>query len=338
MAGPRPRHPRHADSGDPLTLAVVNLDTFAQLTADGLFRGAAFGLLGVAFALILGVTGRFHFAFGAFFTLSAYMAFTFKDRGVVPPVVDVTLPFWPAALLGVLVVTATAVGVERFAYQPLARRAGANAMLAIFVASLGIGIALENLIRLLWSSSSQPYFGPSQERWELWGMTFLNFDVYQLVLYTALAVLLAAVLRFTPLGRMVRATRSNPDLAHTIGINAKHVYMIVFAIGSFLAGVVGVWRGLQFAVEPAMGTRPVIYAIVVAFLAGTSSSPIRIFLTGIAVALLEQWASMWLSVRWTQTSVFVLLVGYLAVLSFRQSAISARFRFPGVRRLSTPEA
>jgi branched-chain amino acid transport system permease protein len=314
-----------------VSLAVVNLETFAQLTANGLFRGSAFGLLGVAFALILGVTGRFHFAFGALFTLSAYMAFTFKDRGLVAPLIDVTVPFWPAALLGILVVTALGVGIERFAYQPLARRAGATALLAIFVASLGIGIAIENLIRLLWSSSSQPYFGPRQKSWKLWEVTFLNFDVYQLVLYAALAVALAAVLRFTPLGRMVRATRSNPDLANTIGINARHVYMIVFAIGTFLAGVVAVWTGLQFAVEPAMGTRPVIYAIVVAFLAGTASSPIRVFLTGILVALLEQWASMWLSVRWTQTSVFVLLVAYLAVLSFRQSAFSARLRRPSVR-------
>lgn len=308
------------------TIAAVDLETFKQLTANGLFRGSAFGLLGVAFAIILGVTGRFHFALGALYTLSAYLAFTFLNRGLVPPFIEVTLPFWPAAILGVLVVTAIGVGMERYAYQPLARYAGTNALLAIFVAALGLGIAIENLISLLWSSSSQPYFGPSQERWELFGVTFLNFDIYQLVLYSTLVLILAAVLRFTPLGRMVRATRSNPDLALTIGIDSKLVYMIVFGIGTFLAGVVAVWQGLQFAVEPAMGTRPVIYAIVVAFLAGTARSPIRVFLTGILIALIEQWASMWLSVRWTQTSVFVLLVGYLTWLSIKESAFASKLR------------
>ncbi len=309
-------------------LAVVNFETFSQLTANGIFRGSAYGILGVGLAMILGVTGRFHFAYGAFYTLAAYMAYTFLDRGLFPPFIDVTLPFWIAAIAGILVVTALGCLLERALYQPLARMAGDNALLAIFVASLGIGIALENLIRLLWSSSSQPYFGPSQERWTLGDVTFLNFDVYQLITYTALAVGLAALLRYTPLGRMVRATRSNPDLARTIGINSSHVYIIVFGIGTFLAGVAAVWNGLQFAVEPGMGTRPVIFGFVVAFLAGTASSPIRVFLTGIGVALIEQWSSMWLSVRWTQTAVFVLLVGYLSWMSFKQSGTYTKLRMP----------
>ena len=309
-------------------LAVVNLETFLQLTANGIFRGALYGILGVGLAMILGVTGRFHFAYGAFYTLAAYMAFTFKDRGLLPPLIEVTLPFWIAAIAGILVVTALGCLVERALYQPLARLAGDNALLAIFVASLGLGIALENLIRLLWSSSSQPYFGPSQERWSIGDITFLNFDVYQLITYVVLTLALAAVLRYTPLGRMVRATRSNPDLARTIGINSGRVYVIAFGIGTFLAGVAAVWTGLQFAVEPGMGTRPVIYAFVVAFLAGTASSPIRVFLTGIGVALVEQWSSMWLSVRWTQTAVFVLLVAYLGWLSFKQSGTYTKLRMP----------
>jgi branched-subunit amino acid ABC-type transport system permease component len=315
----------------PLHLAVVNFETFTQLTANGIFRGSAYGMLGVGLAIILGVTGRFHFAYGAFYTLAAYMAFTFKDRGLLPPFIEVTLPFWIAALAGILVVTALGALVERALYQPLAKRAGDNALLAVFVASLGLGIALENLIRLLWSSSSQPYFGPSQERWSIGDVTFLNFDVYQLITYVALTLGLAALLRFTPLGRMVRATRSNPDLARTIGINSGRVYVIAFAIGTFLAGVVAVWSGLQFAVEPGMGTRPVIFGFVVAFLGGTASSPIRIFLTGIAVALIEQWSSMWLSVRWTQTAVFVLLVLYLSWLSFKQSGTYTKLRLPNIR-------
>lgn len=321
-----------------MLLAAVNLETFAQLTANGIFRGAGIGLLGVGFALILGVSGRFHFAYGALFTLTAYLAFTFADRGLLPPALEATLPFWPAALVGIIVVTALGTAVERVVYQPLARYAGANALLAIFVAALGLGIALENLIRLLWGSASQPYFGPTRETWSIWEVTFINFDVYQLVLYTALALALAALLRFTPLGRMVRATRSNPDLAETIGINARQVYLIVFAIGTFLAGVVAVWTGLQFAVEPAMGARPVIYAFVVAFLAGTASSPIKVFLTGILLVILEQWSSMFVSVRWTQTVVFVVLVGYLAWLSFRESALYTRLRTPSVGRTKPARA
>ena len=60
---------------------TIGREIFAQLTANGLFRGCSYGLLGAGFALILGVTGRFHFAYGFTYTLAAYLAFNFHARG-----------------------------------------------------------------------------------------------------------------------------------------------------------------------------------------------------------------------------------------------------------------
>jgi branched-chain amino acid transport system permease protein len=303
-----------------VVLAVVTIRVFEQLTANGIFRGAAYGLLGVGFALILGVTGRFHFAYSLTYTFAAYMAFTFHDR--------VNVEFWLAAVLGVLVATALGVGIERVVYRPLVARAGATALLAVFVASLGIGIAGVNLIDLAWSSRSMNYVGPKRKGISLLSghIHFLNFDIYQTVTAIVLVVVLAGLLRFTSLGRQIKATRVNPDLATIIGINANTVYLICFAFGTFFAGAAAFWYGLQFTVNPDMGQRPVIYAFVVAFLAGTASGPIRVFLTGVLVALLEQWASMFISARWTQTAVFVVLAIYLTWKSFASSTWYARLR------------
>jgi branched-subunit amino acid ABC-type transport system permease component len=294
-----------------LIFAVFDAETVAQLTANGLFAGAAYGVLGVGFALILGVTGRFHFAYAFTYTLAAYMVYTFKDR--------VGMPFWIAVILGIVLVAVGGTSIERFVYRPLATRAGETALLAIFVASLGIAIAGENLIRLLWSSSSQNLFGPDQVVYSIWEVNFLNFDVWQSVSGAALVVVLTLLLRYTSLGRSIKATRANPELAQTIGIDAKQIYLVCFFIGTLLCGVAAFWYGLQFTIDPAMGFKPVIFAFVVAFLAGTASSPIRIFLTGIVVSLLEQYASIWLSTRWTQTAVFVVLVAYLTWLSLRST-------------------
>ena len=57
----------------------------------------------------------------------------------------------------------------------------------------------------------------------------------------------------------------------------------------------------------------------------------RVHTTDDVVALIEQYSSIWLSVRWTQTAVFVVLVGYLTVLAVRSSAFTARFRRPIMR-------
>jgi branched-subunit amino acid ABC-type transport system permease component len=300
--------------------AGFDATTIAQLTANGIFRGAAYGLLGVGFALILGVTGRFHFAYSFTYTLAAYLAFTLRFRGP-------KLPFWIASLVGVLLAAAVGVLIERYVYRPLAQRAGATALLAVFVAALGIGIAGQNLIALFWGQDTKAFFGPEKKAWSIGSTRFENFDVWQTVSALALVLILTALLRYTGLGRAIKATRVNPELATIIGINSGVIYLVCFAIGTFFAGVVAFWYGLQFTVAPNMGERPVIFAFVVAFLAGTARSPIRVFFTGIGVALIEQLSSIWLSVRWTQTAVFVILVGYLVSLSLRGKKLADVFPF-----------
>jgi branched-subunit amino acid ABC-type transport system permease component len=301
-------------------MLALTFETFRQLTVDGFFRGCSYGLLGVGFALILGVTGRFHFAYGFTYTLAAYLAFTFAFR--------VNWPFWPSAVVGVLLAAVLGAAIEAGVYRPLARNAGPTALLAVFVAALGIGIAGENLIRLLWGANTQAFFGPTKVGHELWDAIFINFDVWQAGSAIAITLLLAAMLRYTALGRRIKATRVNPDLARTIGIDADRTYVIVFFLGTICAGVAAFWYALKYTVDPGMGSLPVTYAFVVAFLGGTTRSPIRVFLTGIAVALIEQYASIWLSVRYTQTAVFVVLVGYLTYLAIKQSTWFSRIGRP----------
>lgn len=300
-------------------MLAVTFQTVRQLTVDGFFRGCTYGLLGAGFALILGVTGRFHFAYGFTYVLAVYLAFTFTFRGP-------ELNFWLAAALGVLLTCAVGGGIERVVYRPLARNAGATALLAVFVAALGLGIAGENIIRLLWGSNTQAYYGPKKEAYHLWETVFLNYDVWQAVTGFAIVIAMTLMLKFTPLGRRIKATRVNPDLAKTIGIDADRVYVICFVIGTFCAAVSSIWYGLKYTVDPGMGFSPVIYSFVVAFLAGTTSSPIRVFIVGILIALLEQYSSIWLSARFTQTAVFVVLVLYLAFLAIRGSAVWAKLR------------
>lgn len=302
-------------------IATITLQQFIQLSANGIINGAAYGLLGVGFALILGVTGRFHFAFSFTYTLAAYVIYTLHNRGA-------HLNLWVALALGLGLITALGVGIERYVYQPLASRAGATALLAVFVAALGIGIAGENLIRLFWGSSSQSLTGLAQKPIRLFNdrAIFLNFDVYQVLSAACLVLILAGLLRFTPLGRAIKATRGNPEMAQIIGINSRVIYMVCFGIGTLFSGVAAFWYGIKFSLIPDMGLRPVIFAFVVAFLAGTARSPIRVFLVGIAVSLIEQWSSMVMSVRWTQTAVFVILVVYLISLSVDPKAWLARAR------------
>ncbi len=155
---------------------------------------------------------------------------------------------------------------------------------------------------------------------------FRWLDVWQVLSAVALVLGLAALLRFTPLGRAVRATRGNPEMARIIGIDPNQIYVVVFALATVMCGVAAFWFGVKYSVQPDMGFKPVVFAFVVAFLAGSASSPIRVFVTGIIIGLIEQWSTIWLDVRWNQLVVFLVLLLYLISLSLDPRRIIARIR------------
>ncbi|MFT3853290.1 MAG: branched-chain amino acid ABC transporter permease [Ilumatobacteraceae bacterium] len=289
----------------------MTFDTARQLFASGIVNGASYGLVGVAFALILGVTGRFHYAFGMLYTLTAYLVFTFFAR--------VELPFLLSVVIGIALVTVLGVLIERWIYRPLAARAGGSALLAIFVASLGLGIGGSNFIQIFWGAQTHAMLGISIDPVTILGATVINIDVYAVIASVVLVAALASVLKFTGLGRSIKATRSNPDMALFIGVDPGRIYLTVFAIATAFGGVAAVFSGLKYSVEPTMGFRPVVLAFVVAFLGGTASSPVRVFITGVVIGLIETISSIWLSVRWTQLVVFVILVAYLTWMAFKGS-------------------
>jgi len=290
-----------------MTFLGIDLQQAAQLAVNGIINGSAYGLLGIAFGLILSVTGRFHFAFAIAYTLTAYVAtVTASDLGV---------PLGVALLLGLLAGAIAGMLAEAAVYRPLAAKSGPNALLVIFVASLGLTIAGENAIRLEWGTESRPLDGFPVHGLSVGSVTFTTLDVAAVATTVALVAALTALLRYAPLGRMIRAVRANPEMARAVGIETHRVYLIVFAIGSLLGGVAAVFFAMKYAAVPDMGTRPVFYALVVAFLAGSGSRPVVTALTGVGVGLVESLSGLWLSVQWASLVVFALLFIYLSYRS-----------------------
>jgi len=282
-----------------------------QLSLDGAIRGLLYAALGAGLALVIGVTTRFHFAYALTYTVAPYAAYwAFDSLGV---------PFWPALGLGLLAAVVLSVVLEAGIYAPVAARAGDRAMLAVLVTSIGISTAGVALLQLLMGTGSLPFYDPSATPTyhQLGDVLTSDFALYEAATALALVVGLALLLARTGLGRSIKAVRSNPVLAGTLGISIRRVNLACFAVAGLISGACALWYGLINTVSPTMGDSIVIYGFVVAFLAGTRSSPLRALPVGLAVGLLEQYASIWLSLQWTQTTVFVVLAVYLAVLAGR---------------------
>jgi branched-subunit amino acid ABC-type transport system permease component len=294
---------------------------FLQLTADGAIAGTAYALLGVAFGIILSVTRRFHFAFTVTYTISAYIA-SVASLGW-------GLPFWLAMVVGACVGGVIGILCEVLVYRPLAPRAGANVLLGIFVASLGLSIAGENIIGLIWiDTASRAIGGFTNRGLGFGGVTISTLSITMMITSWLLILALALVLRLTKLGRMIRAVRANPEMSLVVGVDAKTIFLVVFAIGSFLGGIAAVFQATETAATPDMGFDPLFYAFTVAFLAGLSAEPVAIGLVGLGIGLVESWSNLFMDESWTQLVVFGILFVYIALRPVQLRGLLQRIPTP----------
>jgi branched-chain amino acid transport system permease protein len=303
-------------------LGIDSVREFGQSIVNGVINGSAYGLLGISWGLIYGVARRFHFALAFTYALAAFIASVVADRS--------GLPLVPAILVGLAVSVLCGVLIE-LGYQELAGRIGAAALLPIFVISLGITIAGVNALELIWGAETQTLTGFSISNISIGTVTLTSLELSLVILGFVFAAATGALVAWTPFGRQMKAVRSNPEMAMAVGINPNRIYLFVFAIGSFLAGVAAIYDGTRFAVSADMGEQPLFYALVVSFLVGSARTPLLVWASGIFVGLVESVSTLWLSTHYSSVVVFGLL---LLFVSWRSLQVGlARYLQPLIERL-----
>ena len=291
----------------------MTLAGFLQQLIIGIDKGTTYALLGVGFALIIGVSGRFHIAYAVSYTLAAFVASWATTLW--------NLPFWPGVILGALAAAALGVANEKFVYYPLSRialRNGGNALLLIFVASLGISITGRNLIQVVATARAAASIGGFDNEALNLGpltqyMTLTSLQLTNFIVAWVLIGILSFVMARTTLGRMIRAVRANWEMSLCVGVSPQFIYMVVFAIGSALGGVAAVMTATGTSAKPDMGLVPMFYALVVAFVAGLGTPPLTVGLIGLALGLVESLSALFLPTQWTSVVVFAILLVYVAM-------------------------
>jgi branched-subunit amino acid ABC-type transport system permease component len=303
-------------------LGIDSVREVGQALVNGVINGSAYALLGIAWGLIYGVVRRFHFALAFTYALAAFIASVVHDQSGFALV--------PAILVGLTVSVLAGVLIE-LGYQDLARKIGVAALLPIFVISLGITIAGTNALQLIWGLGTRTLTGFSISNITIGSVTLTSLELSLVILALVFAAATAALVAWTPFGRQMKAVRSNPEMAIAVGINPNRIYLYVFAIASFLAGVAAIYDGTRFAVSPDMGQQPLFYALVVSFLVGSARTPLLIWASGIFVGVVESVSTLWLSTHYSTVVVFGLL---LLFVSWRSVQVGlARYVQPLVDRL-----
>lgn len=270
-----------------------------QLLFSGLAIGCIYGLVGLGFIQVYNAVGLTNFAQGEFVMLGAYL--------FVSAVVIWKAPFWVGFLF--LLVGMAVIGFlfTRGVYKPT-YKAGRFAFL---LASVGLSIALQDLVVLIWGPV--PLYMPrlvSESSFNI-GNVFIN-PQHIIIIGSTILLLIIQYLIFqkTPLGKMMRATAQDQFAATLSGIKVPLMIIFTFVNSSILAGIAGFLVGPVFSVTPSMGASAMLKGFVGCTIGGWGSIPGAV-LGGILVGIIEIFSSFYISSAYKDAIVFLVLILFL---------------------------
>ncbi|MBO3088751.1 urea ABC transporter permease subunit UrtB [Cellulomonas dongxiuzhuiae] len=287
---------------------------FSQLFA-GLSLGSVLLLAALGLALTFGQMGVINMAHGEFMMAGAYTAFVLQafipDAGV-SLLVALPVGFVVGGLLGLLLEVTL---ISRMYRRPL------DTLLVTF----GVALVLQQLARDVFGAPNVDVRAPA---WLSGAVPFLGMNLpktrlFILGLAIACVVVLALVLKMTSLGRRIRATVQNRDLAETSGVSTRATDRLTFFVGSGVAGVAGVALTLLGSIGPTLGTNYIVDAFLVVVVGGIGQlkgAVIAAFSLGILQATFEYSTTASLA----KVLLFVVIVAFLQVRP--QGLVSVRTR------------
>jgi len=227
-----------------------------QILVNSLIRGAELGLLAFGLTMVYGILRFANFAHVEFAVVGAYLAFFF----------NVTLGWniFLAAALAALLTGLIGVGLDRAIFRRL-RGAGP---VTLMVTSFGLAIALRNLVRAIWGPAPQNYALGLQRPFMVLGARITPLQVTIIATAVIFMVAFHLLLHKTKLGKAMRATSDDPELAQASGIDTEGVIRWVWFIGTAFAAVGGVLIGLETQLIPHMGFVIIIPVFCAAILGG----------------------------------------------------------------------
>ena len=236
----------------------------ADLALDGLSLASIYFLAAIGLAITFGVMGVINMAHGEFITMGAYTGY----------VVQQYIPNYTASILiavpfAFAVTFGAGVAMERLVIRHLYKRP-----LETLLATFGISIALQQILKNVFGTQARPLTSPA---W-LDGAWSLN-DVVS-ISYIRIAIFVLALLfltfflwlmKRTRLGLEVRAVTQNPTMAASMGINPDRINMLTFGIGSGIAGIAGVAIGLFAKVTSELGTDYIVQSFMTVVVGGVGN-------------------------------------------------------------------
>ena len=260
----------------------------------GVALGAIYALLAVGLSLIFGMLTVVNFAHGAFFMVGAFLGIYFQT---------LTGSFALSLVITPLVVGSVGMLAERFLVRPLYGRGIDYPLLLTF----GLSYVLIELMRVLFGIEGLPSSTPAMLRGSV-DLGIGRFPLYRLVLIGATAAVVLGLwlmIEKTRFGLIIRAGSRDPEIVRVLGVDVARVWLLVFGLGTAIAGLSGVLAAPTRAVNPEMGITVLAESFVVTVVGGMGSL-MGAVVAGLLVGVVFSMTSL-LAPEFAELSIFVLM-------------------------------
>ncbi len=289
------------------------LSVALQQGINGIVFGSLYVLVALGLTLIYGVLVQINFAHADIVTIGAFAAYFFCFALGGDYLLSIGVALAIGAALGFLVNAAV--------FAPLRER---GSELLPLIATIGVSILLQNAMLLVFGPIPYAFDSPySNKVIRFWGGTFVTWQNLIIVTVSALTIgLLYAFMKFTFLGKALRAVAQDRETAGLMGINPNQLIMLTFVIASALAGMAGAMLGPILVLTPFAGTSVIVKAFAIVIIGGFGNVEGTIS-AGLLVGMIESFTTQFVNPGLIDIVVFTLL---LLMLALRPTGLIAEKR------------
>lgn len=294
------------------------MEYFLELFLGGLTRGSIYALIALGYTMVYGIIELINFAHGEIYMIGAFTALIIASvLGMLglPQVAILII----AAVVAVIYSACYGYTVEKIAYKPL-RKAS---RLSPLISAIGMSIFLQNYVIIAQTADFLPFPAliPEFEFWAPYAHIISSAQVFIIITTALVMVLLTLLIKFTRMGKAMRATAQDRDMAMLVGVNVNQVISVTFVIGSSLAAIGGVLISSHIGqINFFIGFIAGIKAFTAAVLGGIGSIPGAV-LGAMVLGWTEAFATGYVSSDYEDVFAFGLLV---LILIFRPAGLLGR--------------
>jgi branched-chain amino acid transport system permease protein len=295
-----------------------DFDYFMELFLAGLTRGSIYALIALGYTMVYGIIELINFAHGEIYMIGAFTALIVT--GVL------TLMGWNSVAIlfiaaGIAVVYSSAYGytVEKIAYKPLRNAPRLSAL----ISAIGMSLFLQNYVLLAQTSDFLPFPAliPEFDWLRPWEHIVRSSQVVIYVTTAIVMILLTFLIKFTRIGKAMRAVSQDKEMAMLVGVDVNRVISVTFIVGSATAAIGGVLIASHIGqINFYIGFIAGIKAFVAAVLGGIGSIPGAV-LGSLVLGWTESFFTGYISSDYEDVFAFLFLV---FILIFRPSGILGR--------------